>query len=81
MERENPYADEPRQTGMVKFFNVKKGFGFIAPDGGGNGLFVHFSGIRDEGRFRELVDGERVSFVVAKGKQGLEARDVVRVAA
>eukprot|EP00349_Pseudokeronopsis_sp_Brazil_P010568 CAMPEP_0202971662 /NCGR_PEP_ID=MMETSP1396-20130829/29244_1 /ASSEMBLY_ACC=CAM_ASM_000872 /TAXON_ID= /ORGANISM="Pseudokeronopsis sp., Strain Brazil" /LENGTH=96 /DNA_ID=CAMNT_0049701255 /DNA_START=96 /DNA_END=386 /DNA_ORIENTATION=+ len=50
-----------RQTGTVKFFDIKKGFGFISPQSGGNDLFVHQSQIVSDG-FRFLRDGEVVEF-------------------
>jgi cold shock protein len=48
-------------TGIVKFFNVDKGFGFIAPDGGGNDVFVHVSELERSG-MRTLKEGQKVSF-------------------
>ena len=48
-------------TGTVKFFNVDKGFGFIAPDGGGADIFVHISELERSG-MRSLNEGQKVSF-------------------
>jgi CspA family cold shock protein len=48
-------------TGTVKFFNAAKGYGFIAPEGGGNDVFVHVSELERSG-IHTLNDGERVSF-------------------
>jgi CspA family cold shock protein len=68
-----------RITGTVKWFNDAKGFGFIARDGGPD-VFVHFSAIQANG-FKSLAEGDRVEFDVVQGKKGLEASQVVKVAA
>jgi CspA family cold shock protein len=65
-------------TGTVKWFNEKKGYGFITPDGGGQDLFVHYSSIQASG-FRTLKEGQRVEFEIAKGKKGQEAKGVTVV--
>jgi CspA family cold shock protein len=57
------------QTGTVKRFNKIKGYGFIAPDHGENEIFVHFSQIQTEG-YKELKEGQRVSFELDKGERG-----------
>ena len=62
-------------TGTVKWFNVSKGFGFIAPDDGGSDVFVHFSAIAAEG-FRTLAEGQKVTFEVEDGPKGPQAKDV-----
>ncbi len=66
-------------TGTVKWFNDAKGFGFIAPEGGGDDIFVHFSAINTNG-FRTLKEGEKVSFEVVEGPKGSQAAGVHVVA-
>jgi CspA family cold shock protein len=63
------------QQGTVKWFNSTKGFGFIAPDSGGEDLFVHFSAIAGDG-YRELEEGQSVSFESSQGQKGLQATNV-----
>ena len=58
--------------GKVKWFNAEKGYGFIAPDGGGKDLFVHHSDIEMSG-FRELETAQEVEFETATGPKGLKA--------
>ena len=65
-------------TGVVKWFNESKGFGFITPDGGGEDLFAHFSAINRPG-FKTLKDGQRVSFDVVPGKKGQQAANIQAV--
>ena len=57
-------------TGTVKWFNATKGFGFIAPDDGGNDVFVHISAVERAG-MRTLMEGQKVSYeiVTERGKQ------------
>ena len=64
--------------GTVKFFNGAKGFGFIAPDDGGNDVFVHFSNISGSG-FRNLDEGQKVEYEAQEGRKGLEATNVTVV--
>ena len=59
-------------TGIVKWFNDSKGFGFITPDEGGEDLFAHFSAIQSNG-FKSLQEGQQVSFEVVQGQKGLQA--------
>ena len=61
--------------GTVKWFNDKKGFGFIKMDEGED-VFVHYSAIAGEG-YRNLEDGQRVEFTVTEGPKGPQAQDVV----
>ncbi|MCK9466138.1 cold-shock protein [Thiopseudomonas acetoxidans] len=63
-----------RQTGTVKWFNDSKGFGFITPEAGED-LFVHFRAIQSDG-FKSLKEGQKVSFVVARGQKGMQAEEV-----
>ncbi|MDE1951383.1 MAG: cold-shock protein [Thiomonas sp.] len=63
------------QTGIVKWFNEGKGFGFIAQDGGDADLFVHFSEIQGSG-FKTLTENQRVEFEVKQGQKGLQASNV-----
>jgi CspA family cold shock protein len=60
------------QTGIVKWFNDAKGFGFIKPDSGGEDLFAHFSQIEGKG-FRSLAENQRVEFEVVQGQKGPQA--------
>lgn len=63
------------QKGKVKWFDPKKGYGFITPEEGKEDLFVHHSGIEMTG-FKTLDDNEAVSFEVKQGKKGLQAINV-----
>jgi CspA family cold shock protein len=62
-------------TGVVKWFNSEKGFGFIAPDGGDPDVFVHYSEIQGGG-FRTLEENQRVEFEVGQGTKGPQATGV-----
>ena len=63
--------------GTVKWFNERKGFGFISQDDGED-VFVHFSSIDMPG-FKKLEEGDRVSFEVEEGDRGLQAKNVKKV--
>ncbi len=59
------------QEGTVKFFNATKGFGFITPNGGGQDVFVHTSGLIDE-----IRENDKVEFEVENGRKGVNAVNV-----
>lgn len=61
--------------GTVKWFSDSKGYGFIAPESGGDDVFVHFQAIEGEG-FKTLKEGQVVEFEVTKGPKGLQAANV-----
>jgi CspA family cold shock protein len=62
-------------TGTVKKFFTERGFGFIAPDNGGDDVFVHVSAIGGTGS-EELVEGQHVEFEVEQGPKGPQAKSV-----
>ncbi len=66
-----------KETGTVKWFNDKKGFGFIMRESGDD-VFVHFSAITGEG-FKTLNEGDRVEFTVTQGQKGPSATDVQKI--
>lgn len=68
-----------RIQGTVKWFNEKKGFGFITRDDGEKDCFVHHSAIQGAG-FKTLHEGERVEFEVVEGTKGPAAADVTKLA-
>ena len=66
--------------GTVKWFSEQKGYGFISPNDGGEMIFFHYTDIVGRG-FRSLKEGERVSYVAARGPRGhIVARTVYRAA-
>ena len=65
------------QNGTVKWFNAKKGFGFISTEDG-NDVFVHFSALNMEG-FKVLEEGDKVEFEVVEGEKGPQAANVTKL--
>ncbi len=66
-----------RKTGVVKWFNADKGYGFIRQETGQD-VFVHYSAIQGAG-FRTLEEGERVEFEITEGQKGKQASNVIRL--
>lgn len=64
-----------RESGVVKWFNDQKGFGFIVRDNGGKDVFVHQTAIKAKG-FRTLSEGDAVTFDVVQGTKGPAAENV-----
>jgi len=64
-----------RETGIVKWFNSRKGFGFIEREGADD-VFVHYSTIQGDG-FKNLEEGQKVEFTVTEGEKGPQAENVV----
>ncbi|MFP1808375.1 transcription antiterminator/RNA stability regulator CspE [Lonsdalea quercina] len=65
-----------KMTGLVKWFNADKGFGFITPSNGSKDVFVHFSAIQGD-CFKTLNEGQKVEFSVENGAKGPSAVNVV----
>ena len=74
------FANFPQEidmaSGIVKWFNSEKGYGFIAQDGGGADVFAHYSNIITQG-FRELQEGQKVTFDVTQGQKGPQAENIM----
>ncbi len=66
-----------RVTGVVKWFNNSKGYGFIAPDDGSKDVFVHYSALQETGGYRSLEEGDRVELSIEEGEKGPQAANVV----
>jgi CspA family cold shock protein len=64
-----------RETGIVKWFNGDKGYGFITPDSGGKDLFAHFKEIQGTG-FKTLQENQKVEFEVTQGQKGPQASSI-----
>lgn len=64
-------------TGKVKWFDGKKGYGFIIPSEGNGDIFVHYSAIKSDSEFKTLKEGMTVQFDITEGKRGLQALNVV----
>ncbi|WP_320910029.1 RNA chaperone/antiterminator CspA [Citrobacter farmeri] len=65
-----------KMTGLVKWFNADKGFGFITPADGSKDVFVHFSAIQND-NYRTLFEGQKVTFSIEDGAKGPAAENVV----
>lgn len=68
-----------RTTGTVKWFNGAKGYGFIAPEGESEDLFVHYSEIQTDTGYADLSEGEKVEFAIEQTPKGPQAVKVVRL--
>lgn len=66
------------ETGIVKWFNNEKGFGFISPELGGKDLFAHYSEIQGDGH-KSLEENQRVSFIAAQGQKGPQATKITPI--
>jgi cold shock protein len=67
-----------KETGVVKWFNDSKGYGFISRDSGDGDIFVHHSGIVGDG-FKSLSEGDKVEFTAGQGQKGPAATDVCKI--
>jgi len=65
-------------TGVVKWFNNAKGYGFVTPDEGDQDVFVHFSAITMDG-YKTLKEGQKVQFDISEGPKGLHASNLEAV--
>ena len=65
-----------KMTGLVKWFDAGKGFGFISPEDGSKDVFVHFSAIQSDS-YKSLDEGQSVEFTIQNGAKGPAAANVV----
>jgi cold shock protein len=75
MSRDGQKDRHSMAQGSVKWFNAEKGYGFIAQDGGGADVFVHYSAIDVQG-YRTLEEAQRVEFEITQGSKGPQAENV-----
>ncbi len=66
-------------TGVVKWFNNAKGYGFVTPDEGSNDIFVHFSSISGMEGYKSLKEGQKVEFEITEGPKGLHASNIQQI--
>jgi CspA family cold shock protein len=71
-------GDETMPTGTVKFFNLNKGYGFIAPEDGGKDVFVHITALQ-KSNLTTLNEGQKVSFELTPGRDGKISADNVQI--
>lgn len=69
---------ENMATGIVKFFNATKGYGFITPEEGDEDIFVHYSAIQADG-YRTLNEGDKVEYEAERGAKGFQATSVKKL--
>jgi cold shock protein len=74
-QRQSDVGSTEESTGVVKWYNAHKGFGFIGQDGGGRDVFVHATTL-ERGGLSELAEGQRVRMQIGQGQKGLEARTI-----
>jgi len=67
------------KTGVVKWFNPEKAYGFITADDDNSDVFVHISAVKEQGPEKDLEEGQNVKFDVVKGVKGLQASNVMKL--